>query len=213
MKITKKRIAIATAAAALATVGIFGGTYAKYNTSTAVNTEEARLAKFYLVSDNTINLFKSEYTNTVGTGVDVKNGTGDGQNLIAPNVTTTKDLDFTVDTEVKSELTFSGFTVDTNLPAALHDYIFITIENGAGSVTYSLANLVANPNLGADVVVPAGTVAGQYTMPVTFEWDLDNNAAEDVAETTAAILQALGTAPNGGYFLNLTGNATLTQID
>ena len=28
MKLTKKRVAIATAAAALATIGIFGGTYA-----------------------------------------------------------------------------------------------------------------------------------------------------------------------------------------
>ena len=48
MKLTKKRVAIATAAAALATVGIFGGTYAKYSIETLPTTDNARLAKFYL---------------------------------------------------------------------------------------------------------------------------------------------------------------------
>ena len=51
MKLTKKRVAIATAAAALATIGIFGGTYAKYRTETLPTTDNARLAKFYLKSD------------------------------------------------------------------------------------------------------------------------------------------------------------------
>ena len=50
-----------------------------------------------------------------------------------------------------------------------------------------------------------------YKVPVAFEWALENGV--DDAETAAAIAQAEGNAPDGGYYLNLSGTATLTQID
>ena len=85
MKLTKKRVAIATAAAALATVGIFGGTYAKYSIETLPTTDNARLAKFYLKSDNELQLFSTGYKNSEMESADVANFFGFTDNLIAPN--------------------------------------------------------------------------------------------------------------------------------
>lgn len=225
MKITKKRVAIATAAAALATVGIFGGTYAKYRIETLPTTDNARLAKFYLNSDNTLDLFKAEYDNENGsTGADVKNDGSDTENLIAPNITTVGDLEFTVGTEVKSAFRFNGFTVETNLPEELQRHIIITFTLDGDTTTQTLYEMltqqVSAPSyapLGDEIVIPAGIASEKVEVPVTLAWDLESVRATgslvDDVETAAAIQQALGTAPDGGYKLNLTGNATLTQID
>lgn len=215
MKLTKKRVAIATAAAALATIGIFGGTYAKYRTETLPTTDNARLAKFYLKSENELNLFSTEYDNySVSGGHDVRNDGSDTQNLIAPNVATSQELKFSVVTEVKSTLTFSGLGINTNLPNNLWDYIKISV----GGTQYTLTQLKASPTVPeyeVAAVIPAGTTATTpatfYKVPVAFEWALDNYV--DDAETTAAIAQATNTTYVGEYYLKLTGSATLTQID
>ena len=214
MKLTKKRVAIATAAAALATIGIFGGTYAKYRTETLPTTDNARLAKFYLKSENELNLFSTEYDNySVSGGHDVRNDGSDTQNLIAPNVATSQELKFSVVTEVKSTLTFSGLGIDTNLPNNLWGYIKISV----GGTQYTLTQLKASmtaPEYEVAAVVLAGTVSNPmsvYKVPVAFEWALDNYV--DDAETTAAIAQATNTTYVGEYYLKLTGSATLTQID
>lgn len=209
MKLTKKRLALVTAAATLVTAGIFGGTYAKYHTETLPTTDNARLAKFYLNSENTLDLFKTEYTNATGNGADVKNDGSDAKNLIAPNVTTTQNLTFKVATEVKSKLTFSGLTIDTNLPTDLHQYILVSI----GGTSYGLDTLVANASTAAYTVatVPAGQTATDYQVPLGFTWELDNSDTVDAKETAAAIAQAGN--PSAGYYLEVTGQATLTQID
>jgi hypothetical protein len=206
MKLTKKRLAIVTAAAALVTAGIFGGTYAKYHTETLPTTNSARLAKFYLNSENTLDLFKTEYTNTDGSGADVKNNSSDGKKLIAPNVATTQDLTFKVATEVKSELTFQGLTIETNLPTDLQPYILVSI----GGTSYTLAELEASatPVTYTVATVPAGQTATDYQVPLGFTWNLENSA--DAKETAAAIEQAQG---DEDYHLIVTGQATLTQID
>ena len=209
MKLTKKRLALVTAAATLVTAGIFGGTYAKYHTETLPTTDNARLAKFYLNSENTLDLFKTEYTNATGNGADVKNDGSDAKNLIAPNVTTTQNLTFKVATEVKSKLTFSGLTIDTNLPTDLHQYILVSI----GGTSYGLDTLVANASTAAYTVatVPAGQTATDYQVPLGFTWELDNSDTVDAKETAAAIAQAGN--PSAGYYLEVTGQASLTQID
>ena len=213
MKLTKKRVAIATAAAALATVGIFGGTYAKYSIETLPTTDNARLAKFYLKSDNELQLFSTGYNYSVSGGHDVRNDGSDTQNLIAPNVATSQELKFSVVTEVKSTLTFSGLGIDTNLPNNLWGYIKISV----GGTQYTLTQLKASmtaPEYEVAAVVLAGTVSNPmsvYKVPVAFEWALENGVDDD--ETAAAIAQAEGNAPDGGYYLNLSGTATLTQID
>ena len=209
MKLTKKRLAIVTAAAALVTAGIFGGTYAKYHTETLPTTDNARLAKFYLNSENTLDLFKTEYTNATGIGADVKNDGSDAKNLIAPNVETAQNLTFKVATEVKSKLTFSGLTIDTNLPTDLHQYILVSI----GGTSYGLDTLVANASTAAYTVatVPAGQTATDYQVPLGFTWELDNSDTVDAKETAAAIAQAGN--PSAGYYLEVTGQASLTQID
>ncbi|NLH36050.1 MAG: hypothetical protein GX453_08555 [Lactococcus chungangensis] len=206
MKLTKKRLAIVTAAAALVTAGIFGGTYAKYHTETLPTTDNARLAKFYLNSENTLDLFKTEYTNTTGIGTDVKNDGSDTKNLIAPNVTTTQNLTFKVATEVKSQLDFSGLTIDTNLPKELQQFILVQVCG----VYHGLDALVADPSVVAYnvVTVPAGDPSTEYHVPLSFTWNLDNR--EDAKETAAAIEQALASKD---YYLKVTGQATLTQID
>ena len=207
MKLTKKRLAIVTAAATLVTAGIFGGTYAKYHTETLPTTDNARLAKFYLNSENTLDLFKTEYTNATGIGADVKNDGSDAKNLIAPNVTTTQNLTFKVATEVKSQLDFSGLTIDTNLPKELQQFILVQV---CGAY-HGLDALVADPSVAAYnvVTVPAGDPSTEYHVPLSFTWNLDNGA--DAAETAAAIAQAGN--PSAGYYLEVTGQATLTQID
>ena len=209
MKLTKKRLAIVTAAATLVTAGIFGGTYAKYHTETLPTTDNARLAKFYLNSENTLDLFKTEYTNATGNGADVKNDGSDAKNLIAPNVTTTQNLTFKVATEVKSELTFQGLTIETNLPTDLQPYISVSI-NGT---RYTLADLKASvtPVTYTVATVPAGQTATDYQVPLGFTWELDNSDTVDAKETAAAIAQAGN--PSAGYYLEVTGQATLTQID
>ena len=214
MKLTKKRVAIATAAAALATVGIFGGTYAKYSIETLPTTDNARLAKFYLKSDNELQLFSTGYKNSEMESADVANFFGFTDNLIAPNVATSQELKFSVVTEVKSTLTFSGLGIDTNLPNNLWDYIKISV----GGTQYTLTQLKASPTVPeyeVAAVIPAGTTATTpatfYKVPVAFEWALDNYV--DDAETTAAIAQATNTTYVGEYYLKLTGSATLTQID
>ena len=214
MKLTKKRVAIATAAAALATVGIFGGTYAKYSIETLPTTDNARLAKFYLKSDNELQLFSTGYKNSEMESADVANFFGFTDNLIAPNVATVQNLEFSVATEVKSKLTFSGLEIETNLPNNLWDYIKISV----GGTQYTLTQLKASPTVPeyeVAAVIPAGTTATTpatfYKVPVAFEWALDNYV--DDAETTAAIAQATNTTYVGEYYLKLTGSATLTQID
>ena len=209
MKLTKKRLAIVTAAATLVTAGIFGGTYAKYHTETLPTTDNARLAKFYLNSENTLDLFKTEYTNATGIGADVKNDGSDAKNLIAPNVETAQNLTFKVATEVKSKLAFSGLTIDTNLPTDLHQYILVSI----GGTSYGLDTLVANASTAAYTVatVPAGQTATDYQVPLGFTWELDNSDTVDAKETAAAIAQAGN--PSAGYYLEVTGQASLTQID
>ena len=214
MKLTKKRVAIATAAAALATVGIFGGTYAKYSIETLPTTDNARLAKFYLKSDNELQLFSTGYKNSEMESADVANFFGFTDNLIAPNVATVQNLEFSVATEVKSKLTFSGLGIETNLPNNLWDYIKISV----GGTQYTLTQLKASPTVPeyeVAAVIPAGTTATTpatfYKVPVAFEWALDNYV--DDAETTAAIAQATNTTYVGEYYLKLTGSATLTQID
>ena len=209
MKLTKKRLAIVTAAATLVTAGIFGGTYAKYHTETLPTTDNARLAKFYLNSENTLDLFKTEYTNATGIGADVKNDGSDAKNLIAPNVETAQNLTFKVATEVKSQLDFSGLTIDTNLPTDLHQYILVSI----GGTSYGLDTLVANASTAAYTVatVPAGQTATDYQVPLGFTWELDNSDTVDAKETAAAIAQAGN--PSAGYYLEVTGQASLTQID
>ena len=213
MKLTKKRVAIATAAAALATVGIFGGTYAKYSIETLPTTDNARLAKFYLKSDNELQLFSTGYKNSEMESADVANFFGFTDNLIAPNVATVQNLEFSVATEVKSKLTFSGLEIETNLPNNLWDYIKISV----GGTQYTLTQLKASmtaPEYEVAAVVLAGTVSNPmsvYKVPVAFEWALENGVDDD--ETAAAIAQAEGNAPDGGYYLNLSGTATLTQID
>lgn len=207
MKLTKKRLAIVTAAATLVTAGIFGGTYAKYHTETLPTTDNARLAKFYLNSENTLDLFKTEYTNATGIGADVKNDGSDAKNLIAPNVETAQNLTFKVATEVKSQLDFSGLTIDTNLPKELQQFILVQV---CGAY-HGLDALVADPSVAAYnvVTVPAGQTATDYQVPLSFTWNLDNGA--DAAETAAAIAQAGNSS--AGYYLKVTGQATLTQID
>ena len=214
MKLTKKRVAIATAAAALATIGIFGGTYAKYSIETLPTTDNARLAKFYLKSDNELQLFSTGYKNSEMESADVANFFGFTDNLIAPNVATVQNLEFSVATEVKSKLTFSGLEIETNLPNNLWDYIKISV----GGTQYTLTQLKASPTVPeyeVAAVIPAGTTATTpatfYKVPVAFEWALDNYV--DDAETTAAIAQATNTTYVGEYYLKLTGSATLTQID
>ena len=214
MKLTKKRVAIATAAAALATVGIFGGTYAKYSIETLPTTDNARLAKFYLKSDNELQLFSTGYKNSEMESADVANFFGSTDNLIAPNVATVQNLEFSVATEVKSKLTFSGLEIETNLPNNLWGYIKISV----GGTQYTLTQLKASmtaPEYEVAAVIPAGTTATTpatfYKVPVAFEWALDNYV--DDAETTAAIAQATNTTYVGEYYLKLTGSATLTQID
>ena len=214
MKLTKKRVAIATAAAALATVGIFGGTYAKYSIETLPTTDNARLAKFYLKSDNELQLFSTGYKNSEMESADVANFFGFTDNLIAPNVATVQNLEFSVATEVKSKLTFSGLEIETNLPNNLWGYIKISV----GGTQYTLTQLKASPTVPeyeVAAVIPAGTTATTpatfYKVPVAFEWALDNYV--DDAETTAAIAQATNTTYVGEYYLKLTGSATLTQID
>ena len=214
MKLTKKRVAIATAAAALATIGIFGGTYAKYSIETLPTTDNARLAKFYLKSDNELQLFSTGYKNSEMESADVANFFGFTDNLIAPNVATVQNLEFSVATEVKSKLTFSGLEIETNLPNNLWGYIKISV----GGTQYTLTQLKASmtaPEYEVAAVIPAGTTATTpatfYKVPVAFEWALENGV--DDAETAAAIAQAEGNAPDGGYYLNLSGTATLTQID
>ena len=214
MKLTKKRVAIATAAAALATIGIFGGTYAKYSIETLPTTDNARLAKFYLKSDNELQLFSTGYKNSEMESADVANFFGFTDNLIAPNVATVQNLEFSVATEVKSKLTFSGLEIETNLPNNLWDYIKISV----GGTQYTLTQLKASPTVPeyeVAAVIPAGTTATTpatfYKVPVAFEWALENGVDDD--ETAAAIAQAEGNAPDGGYYLNLSGTATLTQID
>lgn len=214
MKITKKRVAITTAALTLVTAGIFGGTYAKYKTETSPTIEQARLAKFYLESDNTISLFHTEYDNSLGTGgKDVKSDGSDNWKLIAPNVTTTKNLSFTVNTEVKSELVFTGFEIATNLPAELKEKIFIKVGNGASN-THTLADMEGHTSISAIHVadVAAGTTGGQYQIPIEFKWNLENSTDDE--ETAAAIKQYEDSLSNGQlYDLQISGNATLTQID
>lgn len=209
MKLTKKRLAIVTAAAALVTAGIFGGTYAKYHTETLPTTDNARLAKFYLNSENTLDLFKTEYTNATGIGADVKNDGSDAKNLIAPNVETAQNLTFKVATEVKSQLDFSGLTIDTNLPKELQQFILVQV---CGAY-HGLDALVADPSVAAYnvVTVPAGQTATDYQVPLGFTWELDNSDTVDAKETAAAIAQAGN--PSAGYYLEVTGQATLTQID
>ena len=198
----------------MATVGIFGGTYAKYSIETLPTTDNARLAKFYLKSDNELQLFSTGYKNSEMESADVANFFGFTDNLIAPNVATVQNLEFSVATEVKSKLTFSGLEIETNLPNNLWGYIKISV----GGTQYTLTQLKASPTVPeyeVAAVIPAGTTATTpatfYKVPVAFEWALDNYV--DDAETTAAIAQATNTTYVGEYYLKLTGSATLTQID
>lgn len=48
MKMTRKRVNITVALAAVLTAGIFGGTYAKYALQAGTTTDSARVAKFYI---------------------------------------------------------------------------------------------------------------------------------------------------------------------
>lgn len=214
MKITKKRVAITAAALALVTAGIFGGTYAKYKTETLPTTDQARLAKFYLESDNTFSLFKTEYDNdSEKDDKDVKNDGSDNLKMIAPNVTTTENLSFTVNTEVKSELVFTGFEIVTNLPAELKEKIYIKVGNDASN-THTLADMEGGASIsGVHVAnIAAGTAGGSYQVPVEFTWNLESSIDDE--ETAAAIKQYEEILLNGQlYDLQISGNATLTQID
>lgn len=65
--------------------------------------------------------------------------------LIAPNVETAQNLTFKVATEVKSQLDFSGLTIDTNLPKELQQFILVQV---CGAY-HGLDALVADPSVAA----------------------------------------------------------------
>lgn len=214
MKITKKRIAIGFAAAAVLTSGVFGGTFAKYVMTADTKTDTARVAKFYLEAEP-VNLFSTEYTNDTGTGTDIKSL--DVSKVIAPNFTSSATLSLTYTTEVKSVLSLNSQTtvIDTNLPEAIQKEI--TVEIGTDGTIYNgtlhdlMAILKTAKSSSNDIKiadVAAATNAQTTDFPVTVTWPLNNGI--DQTETDAAVAQYTA---DSDYKLTITAGATLTQVD
>lgn len=208
MKITKKRVATATAIAALLTAGIFGGTYAKYLLEVDTKSDTAHVAKFYLGTEN-VDLFSATYTNATGMGVDIATTSGD--KLFAPNFTTTGTLTYKVTSEVKAELTFGAKAeVTTNLPADIQQNLNIVIGDPLAPI---YAGTVYDLNRGAAASrkikdISANTINDTVTVPVTVSWDLNNS--KDPEETALATAQYDGSTD---YTLSFSANAVLTQVD
>ena len=121
---TRKRVTITAAIAALLTAGVFGGTYAKYVLQVDTTADSARVAKFHLAASE-LNLFAKTYQNEEDEGADI--ATADDK-LIAPNFETTGTLTFNVTSEVKATLGLDSRTkVETNLPEEVQKDLQILI--------------------------------------------------------------------------------------
>ncbi len=211
MKMTRKRVTITAAIAALLTAGVFGGTYAKYVLQVDTKEDSARVAKFYLGASE-LDLFANTYDNGDGeAGVDVATVI---DNLIAPNFEATGTLTFDVTSEVKATLGLDNRTkVETNLPDDVQEDLKVVIGDTSTGIVYSgtVYDLSHGGFSFAKIKdISAHTVGSTITVPVTVSWALENG--KDELETNLANAQATGDFEKE-FTLSLVAGAVLTQVD
>lgn len=208
MKMTRKRVNITVALAAVLTAGIFGGTYAKYALQAGTTTDSARVAKFYIEASE-LDLFGKTYTNATGIGTDIATDT---DQLIAPNFIATGSLTYDITTEVKAKLAFDNRTiVVTTLPDNIQKDLKVVIGDATTGTVFDGSLYTLNTvGLASTSIkdIPAHTIGETVNLPVTVSWDLENG--KDADETVLARSQYLD---DGDYTLTISAGAVLTQVD